>query len=194
MVEALGLRMPHNAAIPAVDSRRYVLAHLAGRRIVEMVREDLRISKILTREAFENAIRVNGAVGGSTNAVIHLIAIAGRIGVKVTLDDWDRLGHERSHAGGPDALRPLPHGRFLLRRWRSRSHSLARRTWPHRQECSDGERENDLGKLRRCAQLEPGSDSSFRQAAGQHMAASRYCAAILRPMAPCSSLPPHRRT
>src|ERR1035438_9250902 len=71
MVEALGLGMPHNAAIPAVDSRRYVLAHLAGRRIVEMVHEDLKISRILTREAFENAIRVNAAIGGSTNAVIH---------------------------------------------------------------------------------------------------------------------------
>ena len=92
MVEALGLGLPHNAAIPAVDSRRYVLAHLAGRRIVEMVREDLRISKILTREAFENAIRVNGAVGGSTNALIHHLAMAGRIEVKVTLDDWDRPG------------------------------------------------------------------------------------------------------
>ncbi len=74
-----------------------VLAHMAGRRIVEMAREDLRISHILTREAFENAIRVNGAVGGSTNAVIHLLAIAGRVGVNVTLDDWDRLGPRRSH-------------------------------------------------------------------------------------------------
>ena len=109
MVEALGLGMPHNAAIPAVDSRRYVLAHLAGRRIVEMVREDLRISKILTREAFENAIRVNGAVGGSTNAVIHHLAIAGRIEVKVTLEDWDKLGHEV-----PTLVDLMPSGRFLM--------------------------------------------------------------------------------
>ncbi len=109
MVEALGLGMPHNAAIPAVDSRRYVLAHLAGRRIVEMVREDLRISKILTREAFENAIRVNGAVGGSTNALIHHIAFGGRTGVKVTLDDWDRLGHEV-----PTLVDLMPSGRFLM--------------------------------------------------------------------------------
>src|SRR5262245_52396795 len=79
MVEALGVALPHNAAIPAVDSRRAVLAQTAGRRIVEMVREDLRLSKILTRQAFENAIRVNGAVGGSTNGVIHLLAIAGRV-------------------------------------------------------------------------------------------------------------------
>jgi dihydroxy-acid dehydratase len=82
MVEALGLALPHNAAIPAVDSRRYALAHTAGRRIVEMVRDDLRIAHILTRQAFENAIVVNGAVGGSTNAVIHLLAIAGRVGIK----------------------------------------------------------------------------------------------------------------
>jgi dihydroxy-acid dehydratase len=109
MVEALGLGMPHNAAIPAVDSRRYVLAHLAGRRIVEMVHEDLRISRILTREAFENAIRVNGAVGGSTNAVIHHLAMAGRVEVKVTLDDWDRLGHEV-----PTLVDLMPSGRFLM--------------------------------------------------------------------------------
>src|ERR1700744_665159 len=92
MVEALGMGLPHNAAIPAVDARRYVLANMAGRRIVDMVREDLRISKILTREAFENAIRVNGAVGGSTNALIHLLAIAGRIGADVSLAHWDALG------------------------------------------------------------------------------------------------------
>jgi L-arabonate dehydrase len=109
MVEALGVALPHNAAIPAVDSRRGVLAQMAGRRIVEMVREDLRLSKILTREAFENAIRVNGAVGGSTNGVIHLLAIAGRIGVKVSLDDWDRLGREV-----PTVVDLMPSGRFLM--------------------------------------------------------------------------------
>jgi len=92
MVEALGVGMPGNAAIPAVDARRYVLARTAGRRIVEMVREKLALSKILTRAAFENAIRVNAAIGGSTNAVIHLIAIARRIGVDLKLDDFDRLG------------------------------------------------------------------------------------------------------
>src|SRR5215475_11717879 len=94
MVEALGIGMPDNAAIPAVDARRHVLAQLAGRRIVELVKEDVRISHILTRRAFENAIRVNGAIGGSTNAVIHLIAIAGRLGVPLDLDDWDRLGKD----------------------------------------------------------------------------------------------------
>src|SRR5215218_2644297 len=89
MVESLGIAFPYNAALPAVDSRRYALAHLAGRRIVALIRDDIRISQILTRAAFENAIRVNGAIGGSTNAVIHLLAIAGRVGVPVSLDDWD---------------------------------------------------------------------------------------------------------
>jgi dihydroxy-acid dehydratase len=109
MVEALGLALPQNAAIPAVDSRRYVLAHAAGRRIVEMVRDDQRIGQILTRQAFENAIVVNGAVGGSTNAVIHLLAIAGRVGLKVTLDDWDRLGRDV-----PTLVDLMPSGRFLM--------------------------------------------------------------------------------
>ncbi len=109
MVEALGLGLPHNAAIPAVDSRRYALAHLAGRRIVDLVEHDVRLSRILTREAFENAIRVNGAIGGSTNAVIHLLAIAGRVGVPVTLDDWDRLGREV-----PTLVDLMPSGRYLM--------------------------------------------------------------------------------
>jgi dihydroxy-acid dehydratase len=91
MVESLGMGMPGNAAIPAVDSRRMVLAQLAGRRIVAMVREDLVMSKVLTRSAFENAIRVNAAVGGSTNAVIHLVAMARRLGLRLTLRDLDEL-------------------------------------------------------------------------------------------------------
>jgi dihydroxy-acid dehydratase len=91
MVESLGLSLPHNAAIPAADSRRKVLAHLSGNRIVEMVRENLRLSDILTREAFENAITTNAAIGGSTNFVIHLLAIAGRIGVDLKLEDFDVL-------------------------------------------------------------------------------------------------------
>ncbi|MFR0688520.1 IlvD/Edd family dehydratase [Enterobacterales bacterium AE_CKDN230030158-1A_HGKHYDSX7] len=109
MAEALGTSLPHNAAIPAVDSRRYVLAHLSGMRIVDMVNEDLRLSKILTREAFENAIRVNAAIGGSTNAVIHLKAIAGRIGVDLELDDWTRVGR-----GTPTIVDLQPSGRFLM--------------------------------------------------------------------------------
>src|SRR5690606_20419706 len=93
MVESLGLSLPHNAAIPAADARRKVLAQLSGSRIVEMVRENLLLSDILTREAFENAIVVNAAIGGSTNFIIHLLAIAGRIGVDLTLEDFDRLSH-----------------------------------------------------------------------------------------------------
>ena len=109
MVEALGLGLPYNATLPAVDSRRYALAHLAGRRIVEMIKEDIRISQILTRAAFENAIRINGAVGGSTNAVIHLLAIAGRVGVPVSLQDWDCLGRNV-----PTLVDLKPSGRFLM--------------------------------------------------------------------------------
>jgi L-arabonate dehydrase len=109
MAESLGLALPFNSAIPAVDSRRSVLAHMSGRRIVDMVREDLTMSKILTRESFENAIRVNGAVGGSTNAVIHLLAIAGRIGIPLNLEDWDRIGHDT-----PTLVDLKPSGRFLM--------------------------------------------------------------------------------
>ena len=94
MVEALGIGLPGNAAYPAVDGRRNVLARNAGRRIVEMVHEDQTIAKVLTREAFENAIRTLAAIGGSTNAVIHLIAIAGRLGVPLSVDDFDRLASE----------------------------------------------------------------------------------------------------
>lgn len=90
MVEALGITLPGNAAIPAADSRRKVLAQLSGRRIVEMVQEDLKLSDVLTRPAFENAIRVNAAIGGSTNFAIHLMALAGRIGVELELEDFDK--------------------------------------------------------------------------------------------------------
>jgi len=96
MVEALGLGLPGNAAIPAVDARRYELAQLTGRRIVAMIHEDLVMSRIATREAFENAIRTNSAIGGSTNAVMHLIALAKRLSVPLELQDWDSLGSEIS--------------------------------------------------------------------------------------------------
>jgi dihydroxy-acid dehydratase len=109
MVEALGVGLPGNAAYPAVDARRNLIARAAGRRIVSMVEEDLTLSKILTRGAFENAIRANAAIGGSTNAVIHLIALAGRIGVPLSLDDWDRLGHAL-----PCLVDLQPSGRFLM--------------------------------------------------------------------------------
>ena len=109
MVEALGMGMPSNAAIPAADSRRNVLAQMAGQRIVEMVHEDLRMSKILTKQAFENAIMVNGAIGGSTNAVVHLLALAGRIGVDLGLEDWDRLGRDI-----PCVVNLRPSGKYLM--------------------------------------------------------------------------------
>jgi L-arabonate dehydrase len=109
MTEALGVSLPHNAAIPAVDARRSVLAHMSGMRIVQMALEGLTLSKILTREAFENAIRTNAAIGGSTNAVIHLKAIAGRIGVPLDLEDWTRLGR-----GTPTLVDLMPSGRFLM--------------------------------------------------------------------------------
>jgi len=109
MVEAIGMGLPENAAIPAADARRKRLAHLAGARIVGMVAEDLRISKILTREAFQNAIRANGAIGGSTNAVVHLLALAGRVGVKLSLDDWDEWGKNV-----PTIVDLMPSGRYLM--------------------------------------------------------------------------------
>jgi L-arabonate dehydrase len=109
MVEALGIGLPGNAAYPAVDGRRNVLARMAGRRAVEMVHEDLTLSKILTREAFENAIKTLAAIGGSTNAVIHLIAMAGRIGVKLTVDDFDRLASEL-----PCLVNLQPSGKYLM--------------------------------------------------------------------------------
>ncbi|HSI47367.1 MAG TPA: IlvD/Edd family dehydratase [Ideonella sp.] len=109
MVEALGMSLPENAAIPAADTRRNRLAQLTGRRIVEMVKQDIRMSQILTREAFENAIRTNAAIGGSTNAVIHLLAIAGRMGVELKLEDWDRLGAEI-----PCLVNLQPSGHYLM--------------------------------------------------------------------------------
>ncbi len=109
MVESLGISLPQNAAIPAADSRRNVLAQLSGRRIVEMVKEDLKLSDILTREAFENAIMVNAAIGGSTNFVIHLLAIAGRIGIPLDINDFDELS-----AAIPLLVNLQPSGEFFM--------------------------------------------------------------------------------
>lgn len=109
MVEALGMGMPGNAAIPAADSRRKALAHMAGRRIVDMVQEDLKPSQILTAKAFENAVRTNGAIGGSTNAVIHLLALAGRLGIEHTLNDWEAWGKDV-----PCLVNLMPSGEFLM--------------------------------------------------------------------------------
>ena len=109
MVESLGLTLSGASAIPAADSRKKVMAQLSGRRIVEMVKENLTIDKILTREAFENAIKVNAAVGGSSNFIIHLTAIAGRIGVELNLEDFDTLGSKI-----PLLLNLMPSGSYLM--------------------------------------------------------------------------------
>ena len=109
MAEALGMALSGNAAIPAVDSRRRVMAQMTGRRIVQMVKDDLKPSNVMTRAAFENAIRTNAAIGGSTNAVIHLLAIAGRVGIDLTLEDWDRLGRDI-----PTIVNLLPSGKYLM--------------------------------------------------------------------------------
>ena len=107
--EVLGMQLPGSAALPANDSRRKTLAHLAGRRIVAMVEEGLRPSAVLTRTAFENAVRMNAAIGGSTNAVVHLLALAGRVGVPLTLDDFDSLARDV-----PTLVDLMPSGRFLM--------------------------------------------------------------------------------
>ncbi|MEO8529739.1 MAG: IlvD/Edd family dehydratase, partial [Deltaproteobacteria bacterium] len=109
MAEALGMALSGNAAIPAVDSRRRVMAQLTGRRIVQMVKDDMKPSDIMTKQAFENAIRTNAAIGGSTNAVIHLLAMAGRVGVDLTLDDWDRCGRDV-----PTIVNLMPSGKYLM--------------------------------------------------------------------------------
>jgi dihydroxy-acid dehydratase len=109
MVESLGLTLSGASAIPAADSRKKVMAQLSGRRIVQMVKENLTIDKILTREAFENAIKVNAAVGGSSNFIIHLTAIAGRIGVELNLEDFDTIGSKI-----PLLLNLMPSGKYLM--------------------------------------------------------------------------------
>ena len=109
IVEAFGIALPMNATAPGVTADRQRIAHLSGRRIVRLVNEDLRLSHFLSREAFENAIRVHAAIGGSTNSVIHLLALAGRVGVELTLDDFDRLGR-----GVPHIANIMPAGRFLM--------------------------------------------------------------------------------
>jgi dihydroxy-acid dehydratase len=109
LMEATGVALPYNATAPAVDAHRRRIAHESGRLIVRMAREDIRLSTILTRRAFENAIRVLGAIGGSTNAVLHLLAIAGRLGVPLKLAEFDRLSAEV-----PLLVDLQPSGRFLM--------------------------------------------------------------------------------
>ena len=109
MIESLGVGLPGNAAYPAVDGRRNVIARMAGRRAVAMVHEDLKLSKIVTRQAMENAIKINAAIGGSTNFVVHMLAIAGRLGINLTLEDFDRLASDL-----PCILNLQPSGKYLM--------------------------------------------------------------------------------
>jgi len=109
MVEALGLTLPGISAIPAVDSRKKMLAHMSGMRAVEMVKENLKIADILSPAAFENAIKVNAAVGGSTNLILHLLAIAKRMGVELHLEDFDFHGSKI-----PLLLNLMPSGKYLM--------------------------------------------------------------------------------
>lgn len=109
LVEAMGLSMPYNATIPAVDAQRKTMSHLTGRRIVDLVKQDITLSQLVTRESFENAIKVLSAIGGSTNAVIHLLALAGRLEIDLSLEDFDKFG-----AGIPLLTDIQPSGRFLM--------------------------------------------------------------------------------
>ena len=191
MVEALGIGLPGNAAYPAVDGRRNLIARMAGRRVVDMVHEDLRLSKILQREAFENAIRTLAAIGGSTNAVIHLIAIAGRVGVPLSIDDFDRLGSEL-----PCLLNLQPSGKYLMEDFcyagglpavmkEIESHAAHR--------CADGERQDDRREHRRRAEPQPRRHQAAATRRSRRRPASRCCAATSRRAARSSSRAPRRR-
>jgi dihydroxyacid dehydratase/phosphogluconate dehydratase len=153
---------------------------MAGRRIVEMVNEDLRLSQILTKKAFENAIMVNGAIGGSTNAVVHLLAIAGRVGVELSLDDWDRLGREM-----PCLVNLMPSGKYLMEDFYYAGGLpvvIKRDRQVPAQEGADGERQVDLGERARTPSTTTRRDHAAREAV-QAAPASRCCAATWRRMA-----------
>jgi dihydroxy-acid dehydratase len=109
VIEAMGLCLPMNGSLPGADSRRKALAHLTGNRIVELVKQDVRLSQILTREAFENGILMHAACGGSTNAVVHLLALAGRVGIPLDLHDFDEIGREV-----PLLVNLMPSGEYLM--------------------------------------------------------------------------------
>ena len=161
MVEALGVSLPGNAAIPAVDSRRYRLAQLSGRRIVEMVREDLVLSKILTRQAFENAIKANAAIGGSTNSVVHLLAIAGRLGVKLELEDWDKHGSTL-----PCLVNLQPSGQYLMEDFYYAGGLpavLQEIAGVLNQRCDDRQRQDHGREHRECAVLESRRHQGLRR-------------------------------
>ena len=156
MAEALGMTLPGNAAIPAADSRRLALAELSGRRIVEMVREDLKPSKILTREAFDNAIRAGMAIGGSTNAIIHLLAIAGRAGVELPLARFDELSRTTPMLLNVRPVGQVPDGGLLLRRRAARGAEGAAAAAARRRAHRD--RQDARGQQRGRGQLQRGRD------------------------------------
>ena len=191
MVEALGVGLPGNAAYPAVDGRRNVLAREAGRRIVDMVHEDLLLSKILTREAFENAIKTLAAIGGSTNAVIHLIAIAGRLGVPLSIDDFDRLGSEL-----PCLVNLQPSGQYLMEDFcyaggAAGGDEADRRSAAHRRD--HRQRPHDRREHRRCRSLQRRGHQDRATHRSRTRPASPCCAATWRRAAPSSSRARPRR-
>jgi dihydroxy-acid dehydratase len=200
MVEALGVGLPGNAAYPAVDARRNVIARMAGRRIVAMVHEDLRLSKILTRAAFENAIRINAAIGGSTNAVVHLLALAGRAGVELSLDDFDRLGHDL-----PCLVDLQPSGKYLMEDfcYAGGLPAVIREMLPHLNRDALTVTGQSIGANNADAQryvLEGGREpirplsSPFKPAAGIAVLRGNLCpsGAVIKPSAATAALMKHR--
>ena len=196
VVEALGLMLPGGAAIPAPDARRRRLGHASGNRIVQMVKDDLRLSKILTRAAFENAIAVNAAIGGSTNVILHLLAIAGRIGVDLRLDDFDRLG-----ADIPLLVNLKPAGEFLMEEFYyagglpvvlqnlARLIDLDALTVTGRSHA-----DNTSGAVCYDANVIAGLDQPFQQAAGIAVLRGNLCpdGAVIKPSAATARLMQHR--
>ena len=198
MVEALGIGMPGNAAYPAVDARRNVLARMAGRRIVQLVKDKVSISKILTKQAFENAIRANAAIGGSTNAVIHLIAIARRLGVDLTLNDWDRLGR-----GVHTLVNLMPNGKYLMEDfcYAGGLPAVLRELGENKlsaQEGLDRQRQDDLGEQQGRALPQPDVITPFRKPfkknTGIAVLRGNLCpgGAIIKPSAATPKLMKHR--
>lgn len=195
MVESLGLSLPGNAAIPAADSRRKVLAHLSGRRIVEMAQQNLTMSKVLSRESFENAIRVNAAIGGSTNFVIHLLAIAGRLGIRLELDDFDRLSQDipllaNLHPSGEYFMEDFYYAGGLPALVKSMSHKL------HNCQTVNGKGLLDNAQHAECYNSDVIADfeKPFKSQSGIAVVKGNLCpnGAVIKPSAASPSLMVHR--
>ena len=190
LCEALGVALPQNASIPAVDANRQALAHVAGNRIVELIREDRPLSQFLTPAAFANAIRANAALGGSTNAVVHLLALAGRANVPLTLDDWDRLGRDI-----PCIVDLKPSGAFMMEEFHDAGGFPAVLRVLLEAGLLDGDAPTVNGKtvareLRRGAELAAGGDPPARPSRCSRRAGSPCCAATSRPTVRSSSRRP----